>query len=247
MIEKGEAKVKIIGIIFVCFLIAGIPATTTAKTFDISIEDGGFNPTNLVINKGDTVRWTNNGTSLHTATSGKVVGTYRTIGMPNGIFNSGELNPGVSFEHTFTSSGEIDYFDGSGEPVTRTGLIAVSGGGGVKISPASSMLHPFQSFDLVIFLSADPSSRISIIFDGDVVFDGDWFQLLTVTDSSFNILLATGFSTAIHVQPPMLSSGVHTVSVKVITPTGQEFSDTAVYTVVKRAQGLLPLSNLQKE
>jgi hypothetical protein len=84
----------------------------------------------------------------------------------DGNFDSGRLNPGVSYEHTFTAFGTVNYFDYSNS--TATGSLNV-GGNYVVISPSSSLLHPYQSFDLVIFLYADSRSLTTITFDGKEV------------------------------------------------------------------------------
>ncbi len=44
----------------------------------------------------------------------------------------------------------------------------------------TSTLHPRHNFDLVIFFQVDQDSRITITFDGNVVFAGDLSDLLTL-------------------------------------------------------------------
>ena len=68
----------------------------------ITIRDNSFSPTSLTIDPGTTVRWVNNGSAIHTVTSG-------TRNNANGIFNSGDMRNGDSFEFTFTNSGTFDY------------------------------------------------------------------------------------------------------------------------------------------
>ena len=101
---------KVFRILLLCLLLGGVPATALAKTFEVVINDSGFNPAALTINKGDTVRWVNEGMSTHSVTSGPVNGL---LGITNGNFDSGLLNPGVTFEHTFTLPGIAKYFDAS--------------------------------------------------------------------------------------------------------------------------------------
>jgi plastocyanin len=245
---ERRIKMKLFNIMLMFFLIAIMPVAALANVIEISIEDRGFNPTTVSIHKGDTVRWTNNGTSLHSVTSGTV---SAGVDLPNGTFDSGLLNPGVPFEYTFKTAGEISYFDKTN--TSKTGTIEVNGQP-IIISPASSLLHPFQRFDLVLFVAADPNSNISVALDGKVVLEGSWFEILAVTDKTFNIPLQMGGSpsfslsggaTAIFIEPPILSlsPGVHVLTATVITPSGQEFSDTAVYTMVSAIGGLLPVSH----
>ena len=63
-----------------------------------------FNPSSVSIMKGDTVVWSNDDTAAHTVTSGSPANG------PSGMFDSSLLIGGKSFEHTFDSSGSIDYF-----------------------------------------------------------------------------------------------------------------------------------------
>ena len=63
-----------------------------------------FIPSSVSIMKGDTVVWSNDDTAAHTVTSGSPANG------PSGTFDSSLLIGGKSFEHTFDSSGSIDYF-----------------------------------------------------------------------------------------------------------------------------------------
>ncbi len=68
---------------------AGDPADT--------ISDFKFTPGTLTIHVGDTVTWTNNGPTDHTATA------------DDGSFNTGTLKKGRSASHTFTKAGTFAY------------------------------------------------------------------------------------------------------------------------------------------
>ena len=63
-----------------------------------------FTPSSVSIMKGDTVVWSNDDTAAHTITSGSPANG------PSGMFDSSLLIGGKSFEHTFDSSGSVDYF-----------------------------------------------------------------------------------------------------------------------------------------
>ncbi len=63
-----------------------------------------FDPTVLEISPGTTVNWTNDDTAAHTVTSGTAQGG------PDGVFDSGMILAGESFQFTFTEEGTQDYF-----------------------------------------------------------------------------------------------------------------------------------------
>lgn len=95
-----------------------LPAAQAAgsATVDVSIVKGAisqganaFAPNPVHVMPGDTVRWTNNDSALHTVTSG-------TPSSPDEKFGSDEsgspvlIPPSKTFEHTFTQEGEYPYF-----------------------------------------------------------------------------------------------------------------------------------------
>jgi plastocyanin len=87
------------------------PATVTA----VSIVLGSSTPTNVEFYSPETVEttvgsmvtWTNDDTTLHTATSGTVQGN---TGTPDDVFDSGYLNKGASFSWVPEEAGEYDYY-----------------------------------------------------------------------------------------------------------------------------------------
>jgi plastocyanin len=62
-----------------------------------TISDFMFSPASITIHVGDTITWTNNGPSPHTATAN------------DGSFDTGTLNKGQSASHTFTQAGTFAY------------------------------------------------------------------------------------------------------------------------------------------
>ncbi len=72
-------------------MVAPNTGAQSQKVVTVSIRDFYFEPSQLIIEPGTTVRWINEGTTQHTvfATS------------PAGAFLSETLNPGESFTHTF--------------------------------------------------------------------------------------------------------------------------------------------------
>ena len=79
-----------------------IPAGTSVPGCEES--NNCFNPSSVSIMKGDTVVWSNDDTAAHTVTSGSPANG------PSGMFDSSLLIGGKSYEHTFDSSGSVDYF-----------------------------------------------------------------------------------------------------------------------------------------
>jgi len=63
-----------------------------------------FDPPALEVSLGTTVKWTNEDAVAHTVTSGTAQGG------PNGLFDSGMILAGDSFQFTFTEEGTQDYY-----------------------------------------------------------------------------------------------------------------------------------------
>lgn len=79
------------------------PTPGVQSRHTVQIIDSYFDPQNITISPGDTIVWTNNGTMIHTSTSG-------TGCDADGTWNSGNLNPGQSYSYIFTTEGSFDYF-----------------------------------------------------------------------------------------------------------------------------------------
>ena len=91
------------------------PETMTPFTGTISIPSGAsapgcettnecFIPSEVTINVGETVTWSNDDSAAHTVTSGTP-----TDG-PDGTFDSSLFMAGTTFSHTFDNAGEYNYF-----------------------------------------------------------------------------------------------------------------------------------------
>lgn len=72
-----------------------------AQTSTVNMGDSFFQPQTVTINVGDTVVWNNTGTVIHTATS---------YGGQAQSWDSGDLNPGQAYPHTFTMAGNFSYY-----------------------------------------------------------------------------------------------------------------------------------------
>ena len=71
------------------------PVARAAASASVTISDFEFAPSSVTINVGDTVTWTNQGPTVHTATGSG--------------FDTGNLSKGESGSHTFSSAGTFDY------------------------------------------------------------------------------------------------------------------------------------------
>jgi plastocyanin len=69
-----------------------------------NLEQIYFDPKDITVSIGTTVKWINKDDTIHTVTSGTPEAD------PSGIFDSSIINPGASFEYTFDSAGIFDYY-----------------------------------------------------------------------------------------------------------------------------------------
>jgi len=89
-----------------------------ATTVDVSIPKGastnpmnGFDPKEINVKVGDTVKWTNNDIALHTVTSGKDNSDpNKGKDFDSGLTLPDILTTGRTFQHTFTTAGTFPYF-----------------------------------------------------------------------------------------------------------------------------------------
>ena len=90
---------KVIILFIVLFFLTACESQNTqqleAKHLEVNIQNFAFYPSEITINVGDTVTWTNLDDMQHTVTGDN--------------FDSGTLNKGNQFKHTFTESGTYDY------------------------------------------------------------------------------------------------------------------------------------------
>jgi plastocyanin len=115
-----------------------VPAETTApaestapapnSTTTVDIRDHAFNPAQLNVAPGTTVRFVNNDIEPHTATA------------DNGLFDTGVLQPGSSFDVFLDGSGTVTYHCELHPDMKGTVVVGGASGGGETSmgSPASS-------------------------------------------------------------------------------------------------------------
>jgi plastocyanin len=69
--------------------------TTAAKTASVTIQNFAYNPTQLTVDRGTRVTWTNQDSVAHTVTGSG--------------FDSGSLGQGQTFSYTFDTPGDYSY------------------------------------------------------------------------------------------------------------------------------------------
>lgn len=74
-----------------------ISPMTLAASAKVKIKDFSFHPAKITVAPGTTVVWTNDDSVPHTVTAA------------NGAYNSGELDQGMTFSHTFAKAGDFKY------------------------------------------------------------------------------------------------------------------------------------------
>jgi plastocyanin len=102
-------------------VLALYPTAASAATVTVMVGPNClcFMPASVTIHPGDTVQWIWSSTG-HSSTSG-------TPGMPNGLWDSGILNQGAMFTHTFNSVGSFPYYcTPHGACCHRVGMVTVS-------------------------------------------------------------------------------------------------------------------------
>ncbi len=135
------------------------PIHAMAVIHDVSIVDFSFQPSNLAIAAGDTVRWTNHGGFLHSSTSN------------SGIWDSGILENGDSYMRGFPTSGPYSYHC-SVHP-SMTALVSVSATSADEDNPSApdrfrlepNFPNPFNSATSISFDLGSPGRVRLEIFD----------------------------------------------------------------------------------
>jgi plastocyanin len=102
---------------------------------EINIEGITFVPANVVVEAGQTVRWTNTSEMTHTVTlDPSLAANAENIIFPEGaeLFDSGRLAPGAVYERTFTVPGRYRYICKPHERMGHIGEFEVVPAGTVR-------------------------------------------------------------------------------------------------------------------
>jgi plastocyanin len=87
----------------------------------VEMIDNVFVPDTVTITEGDTIVWVNNGSNIHTATSGSNC-------TENGIWNSGNMTQGETYQFVFDTTGEFPYYCIPHCGIGMTGHVTVESG-----------------------------------------------------------------------------------------------------------------------
>ena len=136
-----------------------------ATRVPVSIVDFAFSPDTVRINPGDSVIWTNNGTFMHTSTSG-------VNGVWDSLWDSGDLVHGATFVRGFPVDGTFDYFCRHHYLGGMRGIVVV-GTGGVnetpgmpeKVAVIASFPNPFRAGTTIRFVPTGSASGDVMVFD----------------------------------------------------------------------------------
>lgn len=104
---------------FVFAVLGAAPAVAAG----VSVIDFSYSPKTVTIQAGESVSWSNNGQSPHTVTA------------DGGSFDSGNLNPGQGYSHTFSTAGTYAYHCQYHQAQGMVGTVIVQGGGGGTTTP----------------------------------------------------------------------------------------------------------------
>jgi plastocyanin len=101
---KTSSRRLAVLVVLIAPLLAFHPRVAGAATVTVTVGNNCFcfSPSSVTIHPGDTVQWTWSSTG-HSSTSG-------TPGSPNGLWDSGILNQGAMFSHTFNTVGSFPYY-----------------------------------------------------------------------------------------------------------------------------------------
>lgn len=91
-------------------------------------DDGSFQPASVTIKAGQTVEWKNAGRSAQTVTADPTMASNKShVALPSSAqpWDSGPLNAGKTYQHTFKTPGDYTYFTVTFERAGRTGHVTV--------------------------------------------------------------------------------------------------------------------------
>jgi plastocyanin len=137
----------------------GIGPTTTQAAKPAAVvrmtDELRYEPEKVTIRQGQSVQWRNTSGMLHTVTADPAKArNRRNVQLPAGAatFDSGELNTGATFEHTFNVSGVYRYFC---IPHELAGMV-----GEVEVLPATpiAQVRPAQAGVGQLAAAAQPAS-----------------------------------------------------------------------------------------
>lgn len=164
------------------FLIAAASIAQAQTTHNVTVQNHSFNPANLSIQVGDTVRWTNNSGSHN------VNGTTSTFpSNPESFGNS--VGSNWVFTHVFTTAGSYDYQCNPHASMGMTGKITVTPISSVsEAGLAQATVFPNPAHDFVVLefeQDLEPGSTL-------LVYDMAGSEMARLLVSGRSVRLETG-------------------------------------------------------
>lgn len=175
-------------------------SNTYAATIDVTMNNFSFQPQNLTITAGDTVRWTNLGGS-HTTTGGNNC-------TADGKWDSGFLSVGQAYMTTFNAAGTYPYFCILHCSMGMTGSITVTA---ASIMPAPSNNQSFVYASTEAPVTSTEPGQARPIGIGSAASGGSTLTVL------INILQ---FSGAVDVYLGIFAPGIDPVNVYLLDQNG---------------------------
>lgn len=149
------------------------PGHSFSATVEVTMNDDYFDPSEIIVNPGDTVKWMNQGTVAHTSTSGD--------GEPNGEWDSGSVAPGNTYERVFYHPGTYAYYSQEAlyDSYDMDGTVIVTGEtNNLTLTVSSTKIYWDDAFTASVFLKSlsdtfdawivviDPSDKIRYVTRG---------------------------------------------------------------------------------
>ena len=103
-------------------------AATSSLVIKMGDEPPMFEPAKVTIKAGETVEWLNNGDVVHSVTAvPDEASSAKDVALPKGAatFDSGFMQPGSTFDYTFTVPGTYHYFCVPHETLGMVGTVVV--------------------------------------------------------------------------------------------------------------------------
>jgi plastocyanin len=90
-----------------------------------------FDPDTVTIKSGETIQWLNTASSAHTATFNPAAGSplvAQNVALPEGVatFDSGDVEPGKTWSHSFTTPGTYKYMCIRHASLGELGMVTVT-------------------------------------------------------------------------------------------------------------------------
>lgn len=166
------AALLVVGLCAAAFAAAFVPYASAQNSASVSIKNYAFSPGTItvVIGVNNTVTWTNMDSVTHTVTAN------------DNSWGSGDLSPGATYSHTFTTAGTFSYH--CSIHTYMTGTVVVMSGGSTSESATSTSVTSSSAVSTASATSSQASSATTTTTAGGVPefpFQGVLVAAITLT------------------------------------------------------------------